>query len=291
MTKKQSYFGKVIQNFTTPKQPVSALVKPYEFAAKIVVALNESFNEFVEVLMESLKEDFSIDRSAFFLVDTDKSWKLKAKIGYNLPDYDQSLSKEERFKILLVKDSVVSKPTEGVGFDLYMIFRDDNRNPIAVLAMDDTARPREFNPEELDLFRSLSVTINTLLKRKNIYDDLTIRDPLTGLYNRNVFRDIERDFANVDCMWTLDIDHFKKINDAYGHPAGDAVLRHLAKFLKQRLRQEDNTIVRHGGEEFVVIMKRINPEDGLERVKFLAKEFKTEHIQMPNGQLLCDVFP
>lgn len=264
---------------------------PYQFAAKIVSAFSKSFNEFVVVMMNGLKEDFGIDRSAFFLIDKDDGvWRLKAKLGNDLPDYDCPPSKEEQISIKLVKELVVNHPTPGVGFDLYMIVRDENRRAIGILALDDTTMSRQFNAEELSDFKSLAQTLNDILQQKREYDDLTIRDPLTGLFNLNIFDDVKRDFANVDCIWILDIDHFKLINDKYGHPGGDAVLRHLAKYLKVKLRQGDNIIIRQGGEEFVVVMKGIKPEIALERVNALAKAFKAERIRMPSGDIeLTDV--
>lgn len=286
---KKGLLSKLRASMTGNTEAISAKVRPYQFAAKIATALTENFNDFVVVLMEGFKQDFSIDRSAFFLIDQDNVWRLKAKIGNDLPDYDLPPPEDEKIQVRLIKGNLVSQPKEGVGFDLYIIIRDENRKAIGILAMDDTSKSREFNSDEIEAFTSLADTLNILLKQKNIYDDLTVRDPLTGLFNRNILKDVEKDFANVDCIWQLDIDHFKKINDTYGHPAGDAVLRHLAKYLRDKLRKDDVTIIRHGGEEFIVVMKRINPVKGLDRVKELSKQFKAEKIQLPSGKLLCDV--
>lgn len=286
---KKSLLSKLRESINGNNDTVSAKVMPYQFAAQIVTALTENFNDFVVVLMESFKKDFSIDRSAFFHIDEDNIWRLKAKIGNDHPDYDCPPPDDEKISVLLIKDNLVNQPKEGVGFDLYMIIRDENRKAIGILAMDDTSKSRKFTSDELDAFKSLANLLNILLKQKKVYDDLTVRDPLTGLFNRNVLKDVEKDFANVDCMWQLDIDYFKKINDTYGHPAGDAVLRHLAKYLRDKLRKDDVTIIRNGGEEFVIVMKRINPVKALDRVKELSKQFTAEQIQLPSGELLCDV--
>lgn len=87
-----------------------------------------------------------------------------------------------------------------------------------------------------------------------------MHDELTGLYNRrHMLSEMEREISQVmryDLPFSLvliDLDHFKKINDTYGHASGDAVLRHVARLLKQYARASD-VIGRWGGEEFLVLL-------------------------------------
>jgi diguanylate cyclase (GGDEF)-like protein len=87
-----------------------------------------------------------------------------------------------------------------------------------------------------------------------------IRDPLTGLFNRRYMEEsLDREFRRSLRKETslailmLDIDHFKRLNDSFGHEAGDAVLRELAKIFQAQLRAED-IASRYGGEEFVLIL-------------------------------------
>jgi diguanylate cyclase (GGDEF)-like protein/PAS domain S-box-containing protein len=88
----------------------------------------------------------------------------------------------------------------------------------------------------------------------------SIRDPLTGLYNRRYLteildREIRRAVRAAQGLGVLmlDLDHFKKFNDTYGHDAGDTVLRETASFLSKSIRVED-IVCRFGGEEFVIIL-------------------------------------
>jgi diguanylate cyclase (GGDEF)-like protein/PAS domain S-box-containing protein len=88
----------------------------------------------------------------------------------------------------------------------------------------------------------------------------SIKDPLTGLYNRRYLtemleRETRRAVRGAQSLGVLmiDLDHFKKFNDTYGHDAGDAVLRETASFLSKSIRAED-VVCRFGGEEFVVIL-------------------------------------
>ena len=99
---------------------------------------------------------------------------------------------------------------------------------------------------------------------------LTVRDPLTGIFNRRHLQErlwSEAAFARRHrtpvSVILLDIDHFKRINDEYGHAAGDAALRLLANALTALTRQED-VLARYGGEEFALIAR------GIDRARTLA---------------------
>ena len=110
-------------------------------------------------------------------------------------------------------------------------------------------------------------------------------DPLTGLLNRRGF-DAQIQFAMALArrsgrplsLMTLDIDHFKQVNDSYGHEVGDLVLKSLANQLRNRLRDSD-VIARFGGEEFVVLLPDTPPEDA----QRIAREMLAtiEHHQWP----------
>ncbi len=102
------------------------------------------------------------------------------------------------------------------------------------------------------------------------------KDPLTKLFNRGVFFDYaHREFSRSRrnhfplSILMLDIDHFKKINDSYGHLGGDFILIELAELLTQQLRGYD-FISRYGGDEFIVTL----PHTGLEQAKKVAEKLK-----------------
>lgn len=91
--------------------------------------------------------------------------------------------------------------------------------------------------------------------------ETSIRDSLTGLYNRREFdRRLREELKRCNryhhplSLLLLDLDHFKAINDGYGHPVGDKVLREVADIVKHEVRDSDEVVARYGGEEFAVIM-------------------------------------
>jgi len=96
---------------------------------------------------------------------------------------------------------------------------------------------------------------------------LTTMDGLTQVYNKRYFSEsLERElhrahrYQRALSLIMLDIDHFKKVNDTFGHLAGDAVLNQLAAVLKERVRGED-ILARYGGEEFAIIMPELEAEN------------------------------
>lgn len=116
-------------------------------------------------------------------------------------------------------------------------------------------------------------------------------DPLTGLYNRRAFDeccDIEfsraqrsgAPFAIIMC----DLDHFKNVNDEYGHHVGDEVLRRFANTLKEHIRKHD-VVARFGGEEFVLLLPGKDTEQGLEVAEKLRA--KTADTQITIGDDVC----
>ena len=108
-------------------------------------------------------------------------------------------------------------------------------------------------------------------------------DPLTGLVNRREFeRRLSRALSSVaeldrqHAVLYLDLDHFKEINDACGHAAGDALLREIGGMLQGKLRDRD-TLARLGGDEFVVLLENCTPDDAARIAEALRKavaEFK-----------------
>jgi diguanylate cyclase (GGDEF)-like protein/PAS domain S-box-containing protein len=109
--------------------------------------------------------------------------------------------------------------------------------------------------------------------------DQAIRDYLTGLFNRRYLDEtMDREIARATreshriSVVLIDIDHFKGINDTFGHPAGDMVLIGLAKMLKDNSRVSD-IACRYGGDEFVVVMPNANSEQAYKRAEEWRKAF------------------
>lgn len=95
---------------------------------------------------------------------------------------------------------------------------------------------------------------------------LSIHDPLTGIYNRAYFyQELQQTVASGEyiSLMIMDIDHFKRINDRYGHPAGDTVIKTVVELAQRSIRDSD-IIARIGGEEFAVLMRNASTEAAIQ---------------------------
>jgi len=111
-----------------------------------------------------------------------------------------------------------------------------------------------------------------------------IRDPLTNLFNRRYLEEtLDRELARAAresypiCIIMMDLDHFKKINDTYGHEAGDQVLRAIADTLTEETRRGDFAC-RYGGEEFVIVMPNIDCNVAYERAEKLRETLNSLYV-------------
>ena len=181
-----------------------------------------------------------------------------------------------------------------IGFYAGCPVRAPDGMPIGTLCAIDT-KPRKMSAEKLQSLRDLADIIEMDLRvsdlsnaQKALIDELdtakrmAMIDPLTRLWNRNgldallskAMNEAIREDKKVTVV-LADIDHFKKVNDMYGHPAGDAVLIATAKRLLENLRVED-VIGRYGGEEFMIVLLENNYSDVhlvLERLRSSVEKY------------------
>jgi diguanylate cyclase (GGDEF)-like protein/PAS domain S-box-containing protein len=137
-----------------------------------------------------------------------------------------------------------------------------------------------------------SVELNRLLSR---YQDelyhMSVTDPLTGLYNRRHF-DGQLEVILSDhlskgrsvCLLLIDLDGFKFVNDTYGHPFGDEVLRTTAQLLRQLVRRNDY-IARLAGDEFAMVLKNTNLDNATKIAQKLHQEINRTRVPLPVGSM------
>lgn len=125
----------------------------------------------------------------------------------------------------------------------------------------------------------LIATIRTRAARARKVNELMSKDSLTGLLKHSSIKDriaqeVERAHRNGKpmSMAMIDMDHFKQVNDTWGHPMGDQVIKTLAHLLRQRLRRQDS-IGRYGGEEFAVVLPECNAEDAMRLLEDVRQRF------------------
>ncbi len=127
-----------------------------------------------------------------------------------------------------------------------------------------------------------------------VYSMMT-KDGLTGAMNRRIFLDMlnielkrRRRSGSSLCLMMIDVDHFKSINDEYGHPVGDEVLVELAGRIRNGGRDED-LFARYGGEEFIAALCGCQKQDGIEVAERWRKIIADTPIETKAGPLNCSV--
>ena len=109
---------------------------------------------------------------------------------------------------------------------------------------------------------------------------ISYTDKLTNIYNRFKFDEELAEWCENDiefCVFLLDIDHFKKVNDTFGHLAGDKVLVELAEVISGSIREND-TFARWGGEEFALLLRGVAPDTAIELARRLLKTVESKEI-------------
>lgn len=149
-----------------------------------------------------------------------------------------------------------------------------------------------FSDTDCQVLSYLAAQVAVSLENVALHNTLAhqaVTDDLTGLANARRFRqllakEIERAerFGHKLCLLIADLDHFKQINDTYGHLQGDAVLRRTAKVIADNLREVDEA-ARYGGEEMVVILPETSLDEGREVAERIRAALEAERFQRLEG--------
>jgi diguanylate cyclase (GGDEF)-like protein len=143
--------------------------------------------------------------------------------------------------------------------------------------------------KRLDEFADITVELIGDIEK---YKGEAETDPLTGIYNRRSFDSIIENsykiFKEKNIYFSLviiDIDHFKQLNDVYGHQAGDQVLRVSGQLLKTKLRKADDSVFRYGGDEFAVIACNATTEQCKYSIERILNEIRATYISYEKYQI------
>lgn len=164
---------------------------------------------------------------------------------------------------------------------------------IGLLAID-SRETSHFTADDAELATAFAGHVAVAIENTRLFNEvqqLAITDGLTGLYNRRYFMELaqneferSRRYKRRLSVMMFDIDHFKIVNDTYGHPFGDKVLQAIAKLCKEKLREVDS-LSRYGGEEFIALIV----ETSLVSAKKVAERLRTEVEKLVTHHAKADV--
>jgi diguanylate cyclase (GGDEF)-like protein len=162
----------------------------------------------------------------------------------------------------------------------------------------DSGTPGFFRPEHLERLQIFADYAAVAIEKARLFEktqQLAATDELTGLFNRRqvlslaaVEYERSRRYLHPLSAIMIDIDQFKRINDTYGHPVGDRVLRTLAACCRANLRAVD-VIGRYGGEEFLVLMPETDHEKALEAAERIRRQVESIRLPTSRGQVQATI--
>lgn len=211
-----------------------------------------------EESMQGIVEDFSPPESCCGLRSGQPRWRRPGVSEIHCTHFTGS-----------APDRYLCKPIVAHGNTLGMLYvQCDSEREVSVVN------------QRMDGLRQLlqltGMAIATLNLRTKL-ENQSIRDSLTGLFNRHFLQiSLERELARAArrkqtlAVFMMDLDHFKKFNDTYGHAAGDTVLRALSEIFRSSIRTED-IACRYGGEEFTIMLPDVTQSVALQRAESIRR--------------------
>ncbi len=166
-----------------------------------------------------------------------------------------------------------------------------------IVTIDDVTELEKKNSELNHILHRLEKSQNEIKRQNTELTKLATRDPLTNLLNRrSLFEGMHdlltetRKQSNILSCIMLDIDHFKLVNDNYGHAIGDKVIQKIANILQESVSPND-LAGRYGGEEFVIVLPGLDESKAAEiaeKIRLII--FEVEHPELPNDLILSSSF-
>lgn len=265
--------------------------------------------ELLTLILDIAKEELRLDKVILYLVDS-KTGEMQFKQGRGLNSEQKEYSQEKWLEAALIvaqKQKILQGEAEKT-FPPLVSLATDKKSYVVVSPLivkqevngiiigQRKEKLGKFSLKDMELLATLTNQAAIGVENASLYEQtqkLAVTDGLTQLYNHRVFQErLIEEIARAERMQNplallmIDIDHFKKYNDTFGHPQGDIVLKEVAKILMKSTRLADFT-ARYGGEEFVIIL----PETSKDGAQLLAERIllATKKHKFPGKNLVSPV--
>lgn len=168
------------------------------------------------------------------------------------------------------------------------------RRVIGVVSLTTRHEDHVFSPDELELVVLMSAHISLALENNRLYE-ISVLDGLTNIFNRRYLEQrlleevaYSKRYGKPLSVLLLDIDFFKRLNDTYGHQAGDYVLRKVSAILGEALREYD-VVARYGGEEFAIVLPTTPKLKGASIAERLRIAICEHEFRFKEHQISCSI--
>lgn len=209
------------------------------------------------------------------------NWVTRNSIRNTTYNFDEFPQRKEKLSVLNLSGSeLLSLKSRG--------------EFIGILWLGEKLKKRPYTQDDKTNLVTVANNIASTIDNARLYKELqkqAIRDPLTKLFNRRyLYETFDRELARAKrenypiSFLMVDIDHFKGINDSFGHPIGDEALKSLGSLLQKSIRQGD-IACRYGGDEFIIIMPGLHKKDAEQRAESLRLEVKNIPIKTTSGMV------
>lgn len=268
----------------------------------------QDLDKLLDLIMKSIKGVMEAEASSLMLLDAEKNELYFSQVSGGSEKIKEIRIKADQGiaghvvqtgKALIVNDVTKSKyflktvdeKTQFKTRAIICVPLISRNKTIGVLEALNKLEGKDFDQEDERLFMAFSHQVSVAIENARLYN-MAFYDALTKVFMRRYFEAwLDQEFARVKRYRTdlaiimFDIDHFKKINDTYGHQAGDYVLQQIAQVVKENVRAAD-VLARYGGEEFVICLpetkidKAFNSAERI-REQVEKKEFTYDGKKIP----------
>jgi len=254
--------------------------------------------DMLEAVSRSIVQNLGFDRVRIFLLDSD-GHRLEGILGLQIPDMLLDLTGESyplKPGINSLVDAVLAAGPQAhvhlVGGRVVYVPLVVNAQVIGCFAADNLLSQQLMDEEQMESLRSLAGQIGMAILNARLFEDIeqqAITDGLTKLYVHRYFQqrlkeEIDRAdrYAYNVALIMLDVDHFKALNDTYGHLLGDKVLEMLAHSLRTNIRRID-LAARYGGDEIILLLPEITEQEAWLMGERLLNIVKKATVTTPDG--------
>ncbi|MEF3280299.1 MAG: GGDEF domain-containing protein [Elusimicrobiota bacterium] len=232
--------------------------KKNQYLHSIFTILSQAFEIEAIKSIEKYADEYAGEKTSLYIKVNDRFEKI----------YGDTENIPEKLKSIIVKNGKTIIPIgEKETYFAFIINSPDNKSQNFI----------EFTSE-----------ITPFLKRIYLFskiEELSLKDGLSGLYRRQIFNEkLEeeiiraKNFKHLLGLMMIDIDHFKNINDTYGHQAGDEVIKGVSAILKNCVYETD-FVARYGGEEFAIIMPRAEREGSARKANYIRESVENHKFK------------